>query len=279
MYDFGANINDRIAWTGLEVALFNANRVSLVGCWVRPTTLTANRALWAQSNTSGLVVGGTTSQVILVADTATTDGNYTGPVGMVVNTLTFIAVLWNLGGTGTGVCKMWTATPTSGPVEVSVTVTSTPTGGWVGGGTGFTVGNALSGGAAFQGAIGGVSVFGDLTNSNLNAICGIPANGAISQAQTDSVRAALVDPMWRGDIAKFAGHGRQMRGTGSLGFSMAASLDNALAGGAWAIRSNSAPNLGTITSATASAFRTPHSFDDNSYNVYSRRRSGFLVRN
>src|SRR4051812_26479903 len=108
-YTFGAAVTDNIAMTGLPLAPMTTARVGIHTCWVRPTTLTAGRFLWAFGAVMGLSINATTSSVTLNVD-GTTDGTYTAPVVLALNTWTFIAVLWNLGTGPAAAVRMWSGT-------------------------------------------------------------------------------------------------------------------------------------------------------------------------
>lgn len=276
-YTFGGATTHLIDFTALPTAPMNTNRVGLVCCWVRPTTLTANRALWGIGSACGLVVGGTTSQVVLVMDAATTDSNHTVAAGLTVNTWSFVAILWNQGAATVRAARAWVGSETSPPVELTATSTSTPVGAWTGSGTTFTTGNGTAGSLSFQGDAGGYAVAVDSQNSNLNSICGIAAAGAITNDQAAAVLATFVAPAWRGDVSSFSGMGRQVYGSTQLGFALAASLDGEVAG-AWSIRGSSNPVRGTVSGATVSARRCPHSFLDQVTNPMSKVRRGFLTK-
>lgn len=275
-YTFGAGVTDNISSSGLNSSLFTTNRMSLVCCWVKPSTLTATRVLWSTSAIYALSIDTTTTSLRLTLDGATTDGTYIAPMGLATGTWTFVAFAWCMGATPTAAARAWSATETSGPVEQTVTPTAA-SGAWASGGSTFTLGNTPAGSLAFQGDIGGLVAMVDSQPSNLNTMCSIDcSSGAITQSQADALRSTFVVPAWKGDIGSILGMGRQIINPATqLGFALAMSLDNGTAGGAWSQRAGQANARATVTGATSSG-RTPRSFDDQYNNSMMRRGGVFL---
>lgn len=274
-YTFGAAVTDNIQVTALTAA-FTTSRLSLITCWIRPTTLTATRVICASGATWALSIDTTTSSLRLTGDFVT-DGVFTFPAGLALNTWTFVAVLVNIGTAPAMQVKAWTATETSAPVERTVTVATAPVGAITSGGSTFTVGNTSGGSLAFQGDIGGFLLLTE-TGNTTSSFAGIPADGTTSQAEADQVRRSYVDPMWRGDILQFIGMGRVVERGAVWLWQFSMSCDNqAGSGGAWTIRPDSRARS-TVTGATASARRTPRSFDDQNNNTHLRTRRGYRTR-
>lgn len=243
---------------------FAGSKTHLVGCWIRPTTLTSGSRIFGAGAISGLLVNTTTSGLRVVLDSVTTDGAWTSPTGLLtVNTTIFVAFLTSQNAAGaTAAVKLWTGTETSGPVEQTMTTFAAPVGAWTAGGTTVSLGcNSTS--LSFVGDAGGYMLMADdiSVETSGGTITGQTTPGVITQAEANRVRDAFVEPMWRGDLAAIAGAGRivanRPSGTVPYGFALAASLDDTLAYG---VRADGVPVAGTITSATVSTLKVPHPF-------------------
>lgn len=279
-FTFGAGVTDNISSSGLNSSFFATNRVGLVGCWIRPTTLTATRVLWGTSAVYTLAIDTTTTSLRLTLDAVTTDAVYTFPAALAVNTWTFVAVAWCMGTGPAAAVRAWVGTESGGPVEQTVTTATAGSGAWNAGGSTLTVGNAPAGSLAFQGDIGGFISMVDSNTANTNVLVGIISSGAaISQAQADALLGVYVTPMWRGDTGPILGMGRTALNPGSqLGVAHVMSLDTgAPGGGPWTQKEGVQNVRATVTGATSSATRTPHSFDDNNNNFFGLR--GGMMRN
>lgn len=285
-FTFGAAVTDSIASSGLNSSIFGTNRVSLVCCWVYPTTLTATRVVFGTSAVYTLAIDTTTTSLRLTLDAVTTDAVYTFPAGLAINTWTFVAVAWCMGTGPAAAVRAWTATESTGPIERTVTNATAGVSTWNAGGSTFTLGNASAGSLAFQGDLGGLVVMVDSQTTNLNAMCGIiSSSSAITQAQADALLAAYVTPIWKGDLGPILGMGRQINNSSvnQLGFALAMSCDTGIVGGnvVWTQRAGVQNTRFTATGATSSARRTPHSFDDQDNNLITVRGGvarSYLIR-
>lgn len=261
-YTFGGASTDLISWTANATSLFTTNRASLITCWVYPTTLTATRKIWSAGATWRLEIDTTTSSCRFVSDN-TTDGVFTFPAGLALNTWTFIAVFVNCGA-ATPVIQVnaWTAT-TDGPiVQQTVTVATAPVGGFTTSNLVFGVGNTTTTPALpFQGDIASVCAIGENASSAANqGMLGVLADGVTSQGELDSIASRLVVPLWRGDVSRIAGEGSQLinepsAGSAYSGLQLIAQLETHL----WTIKPASGQGIiqATLAGAVASARRSP----------------------
>lgn len=279
-FTFGAAVTDNVSSSGLNASLFATNRVALVGCWIRPTTLTATRVLWGTSAVYTLAIDTTTTSLRLTLDAVTTDAVYTFPAALAVNTWTFVAVAWCMGTGPAAAVRAWVGTESGAPIEQTVTNVTAGVSTWVAGGSTLTVGNAPAGSLAFQGDIGGFISMVDSNTTNTNILVGIiPTSAAITQAQADALLGVYVSAMWRGDTGPILGMGRAaINPATQLGAAHAMSLDNgAPGGGPWTQKEGVQNVRATVTGATFTTTRTPHSFDDNNNNFFGLR--GGMMRN
>jgi hypothetical protein len=251
---FGAATSNLIAVNGLtDVQWWNTNKYSLFTAWLFPTTLTAGRSIARAGTIAGITIHTVTSSLRFTGDAAT-DGVWTWPAGLATNTWSFVACAVNVGATPTAAVRAWSATPTSGPVEQTVTVTTAPVGAWTSSGVNFTIGNTTSSSTtAFQGQIGGLTYFCDGQNNNSNSL-GAPADGTIPQAAADHLLRNFVTPLWRGDVAQFGGFGRYVRppGVGIAapgGYQFHVPLEGVVASATTAYR-NTGPAQLVVTAAT-----------------------------
>lgn len=264
MFTFGAVNSNRITFSSGPDNLYSNNRTSLIACWAKPSTLTATRALWGFGSICGLTIDTTTTSVRLTLPAATTAGVWTAPAGLTVGSLTFVAVLSSQNGAGgTAAIRVWTGTPTSGPVEQTVTNATAPVGAWTSTASTLTIGNLSSAASAFQGDLGGFVLLHDDRNlENLSQITGQATVGALTQVEADRARAVWVESAWRGDVGAIAGAGRMLNhdpaSGNAYGFYLAASLDDA--DPPYALRSFGVPIVGTLTGPTLSAQKLPHPF-------------------
>ena len=154
-HTFGANTTDDVNAVIAHGIGVNSSQ-GFVGAWFYPTTLTAGRGLFSTGTTGDFKVAidsGDTSQVRLTTDNATTDGEWTIPAGLAVDTWTFIALFVSFGSTGTAAVRAWVGTGETPPQEVTVTQVTAPSG-TLTSSTTMVIGNVGTGGSlAWQGDI------------------------------------------------------------------------------------------------------------------------------
>lgn len=176
-YTFGAGTGDDITWSPALNVGQTASQLFVYGWWY-PTTLTATRGLWSIGNIVGAEIDATTSAIRLRSDN-TTDGQWTAPVGLVVNEWKFLAFVATFNNTGPAATwKVWAGDVSNPPTAITVTQATAPVGNFVGTTT-FTAGNKGTGTLAFQGDIahlgivatdGGVGSRGPFNNETGGAI-------------------------------------------------------------------------------------------------------------
>lgn len=273
MWTFGGAITDRIQVTPGAPTIFAASRSSLIAGWFFPTTLTAAKFLWGFGTIWGLRIDTVTTSLRFIGDAATTDGVWTAPAGLVLNTPTFIALAASLNAAGgTAGVRCWTSNDNLPPVERTVTQATAPVGAWTSGGATMQVGNRNSA-AAWQGDIGGMIGMCD-DHTAAPSVLGISTVGAISQAEANRIRAKFVEDCWRGDLPALAGAGRMQKVSGagtSNGFMFAGSMDDPRA---TFVTHLAPPQAGAVTGAVISTRRTPHSFENTLENYMQPGRFG-----
>lgn len=196
-YTFGGAATDDISVTS-QVQFLTDNTVSFVAGWWYPTTLTATRAYWSAGDVAGSVVGGTTSEISMITDNATTDGVWdTASAGITVNKWWFIAWLAATENTTVpGAWRVWVGDEHNEPVQQTPTNTVTRVGNYTGS-TNRTIGNLGTGSLAFQGDIGWVVTLVQNAVSS-NSPLWVETSGAIATNEADLVRERWVLPIWRG---------------------------------------------------------------------------------
>jgi hypothetical protein len=227
---FGAGVGNSVTVNSMSLDWWNTNRFSLLTAWVYPTTLTATRSVARAGTVTGVTIDTTTSSLRFTGDTATTDGVWTFPMGLAVNTWTFVAVAVNCGAAATVTVKAWSGTPSVAPAEQTVTTSVAPVGAYVASSTNFTIGNTTSGSAtSWQGQIGAVTFFVDNATTTAPLLGGF-ADGTIPQGTADHLLRNFVTPLWNGEVNRFNGHGRthSLPLSGRPGFQVHAPLESAI---------------------------------------------------
>lgn len=268
-YTFGAATTDAITHT-LSTSLIGSGRSAFVSLWVFPTTLTATRKLWGQTGSPGIEIDSTTTNLRMRTDN-TTDGQWTAPAGLAVNTWTFVAALFDSNTTTGHAWAIWTGTPTTPPVRQTVTVATAASGNIVTPTGTVAVGNAISGSLAFQGDIGGFIAIADPGAAGANVL-GQLKNGTISNV--DAVYRAFVEPAWRGDVAAIGGYGRLKFATAATSGVQAI---NPMDFNATYMRPQVGYTTATVSGATVSARRTPRPFQTTyDQHVVRGKRNGYV---
>lgn len=164
--------------------------------WYRPTTLTAGRVYFGNTNTVGLRIGSTTSELQFVTD-HTTDGVWdTSGAGITVDVWHFIAVYWC--GFNTGPADdtaFWVGTLETPPVEISRTQTTAPVGNHT---------NNTIVGIGNQGSTGAVGFQGEIANwqhiannsTGTNTLFQQAAHGTLDADAKENVYRTYVLPLW-----------------------------------------------------------------------------------
>lgn len=194
---FGAGNGDDIAVTSSPT--LGAGATSMFFGWFKPTTLTAGRYYVSVSNTVGLSINATTSELTYITDGATTDGVYNSTgAGIVVNEWVFIAGYVGVVSNPLAGCALWVGRVGQIPLQLTVTQ-ATAMAGTPAGGTSLTMGNRGTGSLALQGNIGWVIW---LHSANALAVTGmipVVTPQTPTQAELDIIYNQHVLPMWRGD--------------------------------------------------------------------------------
>lgn len=269
-YTFGAATTDAVTHS-MAFSPWGATRTSFTCGWFYPTTLTATRKLFGSGATAGVEIDATTTNLRLRTDN-TTDGQWTAPAGLAVNTWTFVAVLFDSNSTTGQGWAVWTGTPDTTPINRTVTVATTPVGNIVSPTASVAVGNAVSGSLAFQGDIGGFICIVDTRGQHLGVL-NQPLSGTVQNL--DGVNRNFVEPAWRGDVSNLGGYGR-----GRYGYTSGAHM------GVMAISpmdfnptfmrptTISGYQAATVSGATLSTRRTPHPLQTTYDNHPRRPRRG-----
>lgn len=200
-YTFGGSTTTSLGFA-VPSAPFSTSRCCLFAGWFYPTTLTAGRKLWGMGATFGAEIDTTTSSIRLRSDN-TTDGQWTFPAGLAVNTWTFVAVYFTGGSTNAVSWAAWTATRDGPVVDRAVTQATAPSGNIVSGGTTVVIGNS-SGSLAFQGDIGGFTMAFDSGGARNINMLGTPGGATVPQYDIDMLRLYWVEPLFRGEIGRVA---------------------------------------------------------------------------
>lgn len=155
-HTFGGASGDDINYSA-QTAWVTTGRQHLVMAWYHPTTLTAGRVYFGNSNTVGLRVGATTSELSFVIDHVTTDGVWdTSGAGITTDKWWFIAVYFTSFNTGPAAdVVFWVGDVETAPQEISRTRTTAPAGNNTNNSV-IAIGN--------QGSTGNVGFQGDITN-------------------------------------------------------------------------------------------------------------------
>jgi hypothetical protein len=201
-WSFGTPTNTQLSVS--QIGMGANLRTGLVAGWWNPTTLTSGRAYWSHSNINSARVAATTSEMTLHLDMSTTDGVWTtSGAGVVINQWQFLAFMLSTQNTGPAAAwRVWRGTADTPPVEVTVNLTTAPTGTMVGATT-HNTGNLTGGTVPLQGLIGSnVAAVKEGTvnaGSSLRGPLKTAAFGAITQAEADLVLQRVVTPLWLGN--------------------------------------------------------------------------------
>lgn len=261
-YTLGGASTDLISWANNITSLFTTSRSSLITCWVYPTTLTATRKIWSAGAIWRLEIDTTTSSCRFVSDN-TTDGVFTFPAGLTLNTWTFIAVFVNCGSaTAVPQVDAWTATADGPLVKQTVTTATTPVGAFVTSNLVFGIGNTTTTPALpWQGQIAAACAIAENASTATNTgMLGVLADGVTSQPELDSILARLVAPLWRGDVSRIVTVGRQILNNPSSGSAYAGlQLIAPLEDHPWTVKAATGQGIiqATVAGATVSANRSP----------------------
>lgn len=193
---FGGSTTDDINYTVANTWTGTGWQHLVVG-WYRPTTLTAGRVYFGNSNTVGLRIGSTTSELQFVTD-HTTDGVWdTSGAGITVDVWHFIAVYWC--GFNTGPADdtaFWVGTLENPPVEISRTQTTAPVGNHTNNNI-VAVGNQGStGSVGFQGEIANWQHIGG-NSTGANSLFQQASSGTLDTAAKENVYRTYILPLWQ----------------------------------------------------------------------------------
>lgn len=194
-YTFGGSTTDDINWTSATALTASGSRL-FVGGWFYPTTLTAGRAYWGDSNTSRLRVGSTTSEIEWVCDRTTDTVITTSGAGITTDKWWFIAAA--VSGFNTGPVDeayIWVGDADNPPRSISTSLSA---------GSGNTPGNASfgigngggSGSVSFQGDIDMIYAIQEATN-NADSLFASISSGQFLTPQ-DFILPRYVMPLWLG---------------------------------------------------------------------------------
>lgn len=266
-YTFGAATSNMISYTANGTSLFATSRTALITMWVYPTTLTATRCLFGAGAIWRLAIDTTTSSLRFTSDN-TTDGVYTFPAGLALNTWTFVALLVNQGAsTPVASVDAWTATADGPLVKRTVTTVTAPVGAQVTSNLVFGVGNiTTTTNLSFQGNIENVAAIAE-NSGTVRGILGILANGATAAADAERIADLFITPLWRGDVSRIVWAGSQAiynpsAGTAYAGLQLIAPLNEHV----WTVKpgSNQGVIEGTNSGAVVSTvIRCPRPFKMN----------------
>lgn len=250
-YTFGGVVGSRCAFTANLSFCAGTSWVVSTG-WYLPTTLTATRRYWGSGAVNGARIAGTTSEIELLTDGATTDGVWsTTGAGITTNKWWFIATAGTFTNTGPAAAwRVWIGDVDQRPVEVTVTQNTGPAGNFTGNTT-ITFGNTTGNSTAFQGDIADCSIIGGSTFGAGSAM-NIAAAGTITQDEADHIMRSYLMPMWLGQPAEAI----RDRRIGSWDYNYWSG--NLLALVYRAVNANAVPFLApTLTSSTFSANGNP----------------------
>jgi hypothetical protein len=199
-WTFGGGTGDDVTLS-MTGSMMATSRIQMVMGWWRPTTLTATRKLWSV-NTGGVAgceIDSTTSQIRLKID-ATTDGEWTAPVGLTVDQWKFLAMVCSINTVSALAWRVWAGTYDTAPAEVTVTQVVAPAS-TVTGSSNLYVGNAGTGTLAFQGDIADVVAMVSLGSGDINHMIPHVTRGVITTDEAEYLRQLIVEPTWRGDYS------------------------------------------------------------------------------
>lgn len=199
-YTFGAATGDDINGISAGIGNIGANSSNaLVAGWWYPTTLTATRAYWGISVSTGMRVSGTTSEIGIAID-RTTDALWTSSgAAIAINQWHFIASLFSVSSGGAPAHRLWVGNNGDSPTERTISVTTGGSGSGVGSTTRLIGNTSAAASLAFQGDIGQV-VF-TYCNGAL-AVLPTAAFGTITQAEADRIFSMVVLPLFYGSIPR-----------------------------------------------------------------------------
>jgi hypothetical protein len=180
----------------MAVSVGASLRTALITMWVKPTTLTAGRTLWAAATNTRIEIDTTTSELRIRTDN-TTDGQWTTTgVNLVVDEWTFIAVYLSAFNTNGAEIRVWRGNLMEAPTEVTVTVAVARSGNFTGSTT-TAVGNTASGSVSFQGDIEDYAI---MVSTGIEVFKVLTAHGAaLDQDAVDWIRQYFIVPVWQGD--------------------------------------------------------------------------------
>lgn len=199
-YTFGGAVGSRCNWTS-SITVGNSGSTGVMTGWFYPTTLTATRRYFSAGTIFGARIAGTTSEIEMLTDNATTDGVWvTSGAGITTNSWWFVAVAWVVNDTGPlGSWRVWVGTPSIPPQEVSVSQTTGPVGSLTGS-TNCTFGNTGSNNVSFQGELADLSLGTSATGGAAsNAFGLVGGSTAITNDEAEWLRRFWVTRHWQGD--------------------------------------------------------------------------------
>jgi hypothetical protein len=202
-YLFGGASTDDVTFTA-EEQLTRDNASWLVAGWWYPSTLTAGRGYWSAGDICSARVDTTTSEIRLVFDGATTDGEYTtSGLGMVTDLWQFLAFFGAMESSGNlAGLRVWRATVNDYPAILTPSEVVAPAGNWASSAA-LTLGNIGTGSAAFQGNIGW-GHFAQVRNIGINGPFSTASSGVVTDDVARNVETRWVAPLWQGrPIAEF----------------------------------------------------------------------------
>lgn len=195
-YTFGGATGDDINWSVPTGWGSSGSRTFGAG-WFYPTTLTAGRAYWGNSNATRLRIATTTSEVEWQNDRTTDAFIVSSGAGITTGKWWFIACL--AGGFNTGPADeaaVWIGDAETPPTEVTMTLTA---------GTGnassnsvAAVGNSGSAGAlAFQGLVDSFYTMGEASNIS-DSLFASTSQGGVGADVAEYTHKRYVIPLWEG---------------------------------------------------------------------------------
>lgn len=268
--EFGSTTGSRIEFTTLQT-IGAASRATLVMGWWRPTTLTADRRLWAAASIFGFQISSAnTARIRHVQDRTTDTVLDTVESILVLNRWVFLAFLCSSTNTVNTTSQeiYYGYSPhedlSGGSLTRATWSTITAGTGNLTGSTSFRLGNSGLNSAAWQGRIG--PVVACISSCPIGVTTHplyLSAFGAWTADERERLLKDLIEPFYRyGALPRFTNEGTQAQSSAALASNSTQWVQFPIhPGGPVVVRNQGAasliPNTMTIVDVTASADRCP----------------------